>query len=40
MPDTWVEPLGLLHGRAAAEAIAADLACRSPAGRPPSPWCA
>jgi dihydropteroate synthase len=26
MPETWVEPLGLLHGRAAAEAIAADLA--------------
>ncbi|MGG5808990.1 dihydropteroate synthase [Falsiroseomonas sp. CW058] len=24
--DTWVEPLGLLHGRAAAAAIAADLA--------------
>jgi dihydropteroate synthase len=26
MPETWVEPLGLLHGRAAAEAVAADLA--------------
>jgi dihydropteroate synthase len=26
MPETWVEPLGLLHGRAAAAAVAADLA--------------